>query len=520
MTTPSCITVQYGSVTCKFVLPSTGAALEDLIKREFMLGSQVQVGLTVPNVASSQKMPGLEGIQDSRENDVAASRDVIVPLDIPVLKELPPENVFTVRVYPSAKDSIHSGESPVQVIAQYDFKGQNESELSFSAGDVIVLEYQYSKDWAKGHLAAKPAESGFFPSNYVFGLPPFSDNGPEVATLSNCNFQDDEYFEGYANLNIHLEMLQDKSRTLAYKKAVELASGFIKGRIVLDIGCGSGVLSIFCANAGAAHVYAVDASSVIEHARIVVNENDLSDRITLLKGKIEDITLPVEKVDVIISEWMGTLLICESMIASVLSARQRYLAPGGLMMPNIGNIRLAPIDISDFYDSKIAFWDDVYGIKMSGLKAKAMSDFFSKPIFDRIIQPGECLADDVVTQTVDMTTADVESLERMRSSFSFSIAKSGTLHGFGGWFDCQFQADPKSKTPFVLLSTSPFDTPTHWRQVTFVLANPLAVSEGDIVQGHIEIRRQAFWRRHFEVELTFKVGEEREETTQVFPLWR
>jgi hypothetical protein len=55
-------------------------------------------------------------------------------------------------------------------------------------------------------------------------------------------------------------------------------------------------------------VYAIDASDIIDQARLVVTANNLQDKIILIKGKVEDITLP-EKVDVIVSEWMGYFLL-------------------------------------------------------------------------------------------------------------------------------------------------------------------------------------------------------------------
>ena len=73
-------------------------------------------------------------------------------------------------------------------------------------------------------------------------------------------------------------------------------------KIVLDVGAGTGILSIFAARAGAKHVYAVDNANIATHARTIIKENGLSDKITVIKGKIEDIVLPVEKVDIIISE--------------------------------------------------------------------------------------------------------------------------------------------------------------------------------------------------------------------------
>eukprot|EP00474_Spongospora_subterranea_P010132 CRZ10590.1 hypothetical protein [Spongospora subterranea] len=524
---PPCINIQYGVMISKFMIPSSADTLEQLIHREFMLESYVQLGLVI-YPEPQNKLEITEG-RDPESTTSVANEGVVVPFDIELLKSLADQYTFCLRVYSSASSdstpmecSVPSSRNAIVTIAQYDFKGKNDSELSFRAGDNILVEYQYSAEWCKGKIVSKTGKvestSGFFPSNYVSNIPPFVPTASD--TTLNCNYQDDEYFEGYSNLSIHLEMLQDTSRTLGYKEAVNIASDFMKDKIVLDIGCGSGVLSLFCANSGAKHVYAIDASSVIEHARVVVNENNLSDKITLIKGKIEEIVLPVEKVDVIISEWMGTLLICESMIASVLSAREKYLAPGGLMMPSLGNIYFAPIDVKEFYDNKIAFWDDVYGLKMSGLKEHAITDFFSKPIFDRIIEESECLASNVLVTSIDMATASVESLESMKGSFHFKIVKSGTMHGFGGWFDCEFRGSPDEGAKTLVLSTSPMHKSTHWRQVTFILTTPVRVEEGDMVNGTMDIRRQSFWRRHFEVELKFSVGDSRESVTQVFPLWR
>ena len=78
---------------------------------------------------------------------------------------------------------------------------------------------------------------------------------------------------------------------------------------------------MFAAKAGAKQVYGVDMSGIVEQAKTIVETNGFKDKVTIIRGKIEEIVLPVEKVDIIISEWMGYCLFYESMLDSVLFAR-------------------------------------------------------------------------------------------------------------------------------------------------------------------------------------------------------
>lgn len=78
-----------------------------------------------------------------------------------------------------------------------------------------------------------------------------------------------------------------------------------QSQIVLDVSCNMGILSMFSAIAGAKHVYAIDTSNIVQLTRRVVADNDLSHKITVIKGSVDEITLPVAKVDVIVSTFFG-----------------------------------------------------------------------------------------------------------------------------------------------------------------------------------------------------------------------
>jgi protein arginine N-methyltransferase 1 len=145
-------------------------------------------------------------------------------------------------------------------------------------------------------------------------------------------------------------MLRDKLRTNAYREAIYRNKHLFKGKTVLDVGCGTGILSLFAASAGAKKVFAVDMASITNQAKQIVEENGYQDVIEVINGKIEELTLPVDTVDIIISEWMGYCLIYESMMDSVLFARDKWLRKDGkgMIFPDKATIYIGKNIINNF----------------------------------------------------------------------------------------------------------------------------------------------------------------------------
>lgn len=105
-------------------------------------------------------------------------------------------------------------------------------------------------------------------------------------------------------------MLKDTVRTRTYQAAIMRNEHMFNGAVVLDVGCGTGILSMMAAKAGAKKVYAIDMSSIATQAKQIVEDNGLSDTVVVMHCKMEDAVLP-EPVDIIISEWMGFCLLYE-----------------------------------------------------------------------------------------------------------------------------------------------------------------------------------------------------------------
>lgn len=271
-----------------------------------------------------------------------------------------------------------------------------------------------------------------------------------------------------------------------------------KDKVVLDVGCGTGILCMFAAKAGAKQVIGVDCSDIIEQSRIIVAQNvaetGLPDVITLVKGKMEDVVLPVEQVDIIVSEWMGYFLFYESMLDTVLVARDKYLAPGGLIFPDKATLYLSAIEDGDYKAEKMDWWDDVYGFKMSALKELA----YVEPIVD-CVDPRQVVTDAVPILTIDVQTCTVADLD-FTAAFELTAGYNDHVHAFLGYFDTVFSHSHKP----LVLPTGPEHTNTHWKQTVFYLRDPITCVEGEKISGVLKCSPNKDNHRDLDIDISCK----------------
>ncbi|KAI9737108.1 MAG: type I protein arginine N-methyltransferase Rmt1 [Cirrosporium novae-zelandiae] len=325
--------------------------------------------------------------------------------------------------------------------------------------------------------------------------------GNAVATgdrFAGMEHSEAHYFNSYNHHGIHEEMLKDEVRTRSYRDAIYQNSHLFKDKVVLDVGCGTAILSMFAVRAGAKHVIGVDMSTIIDKAREIVETNGMTAKITLIQGKMEEVKLPFPKVDIIISEWMGYFLLYESMLDTVLYARDQYLVENGLIFPDKATIFMAGIEDGQYKDEKIGFWDNVWGFDYTPLKETALTE----PLVDTV-ELQAVVTDPTAVLILDLYTVTHKDLI-FKAPFSLNCKRDDFIHALIAWFDIDFTACHKP----IRFSTGPHAKYTHWKQTVFYLREVLTVQNGETVNGVLECQPNSRNRRDLDIKISYAFNAE------------
>lgn len=248
------------------------------------------------------------------------------------------------------------------------------------------------------------------------------------------------------------------------------------------------------------------------------------------------------QVDVIVSEWMGYVLLYESMLDSVLYARDRWLNPGGLMLPSVATLYINPVSDPELYENSIDFWHDVYGIKMTSLIPSAKKSVLSEPAVG-LVPVENVLSWPAVVKRIDCTSATKDDVSRVEAAFRVTSMMMAELHGFVLWFDVTFpirnegspdvdlvasaeqgqgQSEPGTRSQVtgtskrqdglgrgdgvLILSTAPEKQPTHWQQTILYIDEPVRIDQDDVIEGKVKLSRNAENERFIDMALDYRIG--------------
>lgn len=357
---------------------------------------------------------------------------------------------------------------------------------------------------------------------------------------------DEGYFDSYSYNDIHQTMLQDTVRTDAYRDFIYDNKHLFKDKVVLDVGCGTGILSMLSAKAGAKHVFAIDNSAIIDKARQIASDNGLLSQISFVRGKVEDLhELPggVKEVDIIVSEWMGYCLFFENMLPSVLSARDRFMkrrADGsfdGLMVPSHCSVQLAPMADPDWIADNVTFWKDVYGFDMRCMKEGALEEVVVQhPPAETIVGRTEEKRPVALWDLYEANAADLFFTVPFDAKLEKYI---DALDAWCTWFDIVFspkpaaakgassaRIDPAEQEKLakdrgaVQFTTSPMTKRTHWQSGVCVIERKgttgNALSEGSSLSGNLKFS-QGKEARAIDIQVDWDSKDGKEKGTQ---MWR
>lgn len=296
------------------------------------------------------------------------------------------------------------------------------------------------------------------------------------------------YFERYGDIELQRRMVSDRWRTEAFARAIQEVVQ--SGHRVLDVGTGTGLLAMLSAKAGAVGVTGIDQSDIIETAAKLVKANDLKDRVRLLRGPAADLQLD-HKVDVLVSEWLGHFAFVEAMLDDVLDARDKNLAPDGVMLPSNVQLCLAAVDDAVLYHQHgPGFWrKDVLGLDYRMLEDRELAQGRATP--GRVEAASLC-SDTAQILDLDLKTADKDD-PFVHGTCTLTAQRDAVITGFAGWFVAQL-------SPGVVLDTSPDEPETHWSQSYFPF-HPRAVKKGETIELRYELNRDEVEPRHLDVTL-------------------
>jgi SAM-dependent methyltransferase len=240
---------------------------------------------------------------------------------------------------------------------------------------------------------------------------------------------------------------------------------------VLDFGCGTGILSFFAERAGAARVYAVDRSPFVRLAEAIGRRNGFS-RIEYLMTDGGPFELP-EKVDVIVSEWLGLFALREGMLTPLIAARDAHLAPGGKMIPASVQWRGALLIDSEVHRERSFLRGAPYGIDFSLVDDWAFSD-----VLHRVVQPSQ------LSVAFPMSRLDTSSVAKEPDLVEgrLILREETRVYGICGWFEATLSSS-------VALDTGPDAPPTHWRQMIFPFPHAFTVRANDEARVAIRVIR-------------------------------
>jgi type I protein arginine methyltransferase len=285
--------------------------------------------------------------------------------------------------------------------------------------------------------------------------------------------------EGYS-LAGYGEMIADRARTGAYIDA--LRAVIRPGAMVMDIGTGPGIMAVLACQLGAKRVYAIEPGEVIQVAREIATANHCADKIEFFEDRSKNVTIPV-RADVIVSDLRGVLPLYSDHIPSIVDARRRFLAPGGILIGREDRVWAAVVEAPERYSKIVGPWAcDLPGQDLSPARLRVVND-----IYKIQVAPEQLLTSPNLWVALDYMCVESPDVE---GELTWMVKRDGTGHGIVLWFDADL-------TVGVGFSNGPGSPVMIYRSMFLPWQEPVHLVAGQTVCVHLQTKlmeEDYFWR--------------------------
>lgn len=264
------------------------------------------------------------------------------------------------------------------------------------------------------------------------------------------------------------QMANDGVRIDAYARAIEQTVR--PGNVVVDLGCGTGIMSLLALRAGARRVHAVDMDSAVWLARELAADNGFGDKLVVHHGSSFDLKLD-ERADVVIADLRGSFPLYQQNLATLEDARARLLVPGGVLMPKRDRLFVAMIEADAHRRDLEAGWQS---LERQGFDAKAARHATLNCAYsdgDSPIRGNHVLSEAKVWAEI----AYGEPFARMLSAtVDLTVTRGGVVSGLALWFEATVHGD-------IVYSNAPGQQLVY-KRIVLPLLEPARVKVGDAMR--------------------------------------
>ena len=281
----------------------------------------------------------------------------------------------------------------------------------------------------------------------------------------------------------HISMMNDAPRNEAYLKALNLAIG--EEDVVLEIGTGSGLLSMMAVDAGAKKVITCEASSTIAKAAAgIIEKNGYGEKITIIDKMSTELIVGQDlprQADVVISEVLSAEFVGEGVRSTILDANQRLLSDGGRMVPESGEIKVALLGSNTEICNKISV-NLVNGYDLSAFNT-IVSQKISLSLNDRpnLLSHSE--------NAFHINLYDSKQITKSEKILSLKVTESGLCLGVIQWLRVQLFDN-------IEYENAPGETTSHWPTPVYLFDQPIEVTAGQILEVRAVLLEDSIWFYH------------------------